>query len=258
MDNSYKYLIELRFLGFRYHGWAIQPQVKTLHGMLNKTLNYILEGRKFKSLGSGRTDALVSASYYACEIIVMEEIDIDEFFVQLNDNLPQDMSCLGVKRLSSDFNIIQSVAEKEYRYYFSFGKKNDPFAAPFIASFPMNLDIDRMKKAALLFEGEHNFRSFCYKPVRELEFVRTITSCCIEENTDYQASFFPEKSFVMKVRGKGFMRYQVRLMAGALLRIGTGEISETTLMEALDDKILLESWVAPASGLILHAVDFEE
>ena len=82
-----------------------------------------------------------------------------------------------------------------------------------------------MKKGALLFKGKHNFKKFCTKPSEKVEFEREILESRIEENTIYQANFFPEKSYVFHISSKGFMRNQIRLMMGQLLRLGKGEIS---------------------------------
>ncbi|MDX1470844.1 MAG: tRNA pseudouridine(38-40) synthase TruA, partial [Flavobacteriaceae bacterium] len=55
------YLIKLQYLGYRFHGWQKQPKLKTVHLMIDKTLKYIFEEKVFKTLGAGRTDAMVSA-----------------------------------------------------------------------------------------------------------------------------------------------------------------------------------------------------
>ena len=45
--NNY-YLIEIQFLGYRFHGWQKQPNLKTVHLMIDRTINYVLEDNKFK------------------------------------------------------------------------------------------------------------------------------------------------------------------------------------------------------------------
>jgi len=81
----------------------------------------------------------------------------------------------------------------------------------------------------------------------------------LEENNLYKANFFPEKSYAFKVKGEGFGRNQVRLMMGALIKLGKGLITlkdiETSL---LPDSVPTEYYVAPASGLILNRVEFEQ
>ena len=49
-EKRFYYLVKFQFLGYRYHGWQKQPDVKTLHSVIDRTLKYILEDRKFKNL----------------------------------------------------------------------------------------------------------------------------------------------------------------------------------------------------------------
>ena len=51
--RTYYYLIEVQYLGFRYHGWAKQPNVKTVQGMINRTLKFILGDLAFKTIQAG-------------------------------------------------------------------------------------------------------------------------------------------------------------------------------------------------------------
>ena len=53
MKYKHSYLVSIQYLGFRFHGWQKQPDVKTLHLMVDRTLNYILEVKRFKSLTNG-------------------------------------------------------------------------------------------------------------------------------------------------------------------------------------------------------------
>ena len=47
MQKKFFYLIELQFLGFRYHGWQKQKDVKTVQHMLDRTLHFILEHENY-------------------------------------------------------------------------------------------------------------------------------------------------------------------------------------------------------------------
>ena len=89
-------------------------------------------------------------------------------------------------------------------------------------------------------------------------FDREIEKSFIEENHLYKANFFPGKSFVYHVRSRGFMRNQIRLMMGQLIRLGKSEISLADIEKSLidPDDIPLD-YIAPPSGLILNKVNFE-
>lgn len=257
--KKYFYVITIQYLGYRFHGWQKQPHVKTLHLMVDRTLNFILEGKPFKSLSSGRTDAMVSAENAAFELFLYEPIeDENEFLNLFNHNLPQDIRATSIREVDAEFNIIQHSKIKEYLYLFTFSEKCHPFCAPIMATILDDLDINLMKQGAKLFEGEHFFKSYCYKPTDNGVYNREILLCELVENTIYTANYFPEKSYILRVRGKGFMRNQIRLMMGALIDLGKGKLSLKTISQSLEQDCFIKlEYIAPASGLILNNIEFE-
>lgn len=256
--QQYYYLIHIQYLGFRFHGWAKQPNVKTVHQFIDKTLPFVLGHRNFKTLGSSRTDAMVSANHSVFELFLKAPLDMDLFLFDLNSNLPSDIKATKIEETDKHFNIIQTPKIKEYVYLFSCGEKCHPFSAALLSSFMEDLNIDLMKQGAHLFQGKHNFRKYCTKPSEKTLFEREIIVSKIEENKMYQASFFPSLSYIYHIHGKGFMRNQIRLMMGQLLQLGRGEISIDDIKNSLEqpDDIPLD-YIAPPSGLILNRVAFD-
>lgn len=257
--KKYYYLISIQYLGYRFHGWQKQPNVKTLHHMVDRTFNYILEGQRFKTLSSGRTDAMVSAECAAIELFLFEPIeDLNAFLELFNYNLPQDIRALNIQEVDNTFNIIQHSKVKEYLYLFTYGQKCHPFCAPIMTTILDDLNIETMKQGAKLFEGSHYFKSYCYKPTDNGIYHRTVLLCELVENTIYTANYFPEKSYVLRVKGKGFMRNQIRLMMGTLFDLGKGKLTlkdiELSLKEDYNKRM---DYIAPASGLILKDIEFE-
>lgn len=257
--KKYYYLISIQYLGYRFHGWQKQPNVKTLHHMVDRTFNYILEGQRFKTLSSGRTDAMVSAECAAIELFLFEPIeDLNAFLELFNYNLPQDIRALNIQEVDNTFNIIQHSKVKEYLYLFTYGQKCHPFCAPIMTTILDDLNIETMKQGAKLFEGSHYFKSYCYKPTDNGIYNRTVLLCELVENTIYTANYFPEKSYVLRVKGKGFMRNQIRLMMGTLFDLGKGKLTlkdiELSLKEDYNKRM---DYIAPASGLILKDIEFE-
>ncbi|WP_067149326.1 tRNA pseudouridine synthase A [Pseudotamlana agarivorans] len=256
--KKFFYVFNIQYLGYRFHGWQKQPDVKTLHLMVDRTLNYILEGKPFKSLSSGRTDAMVSAECAAFELFLQEPIEDQEAFLELfNYNLPQDIRALSIREVDAKFNIINNSKIKEYLYLFTYGEKCHPFCAPIMTTILDDLDIELMKEGAKLFEGEHYVRSYCYKPTDNGIYTREILTCELVENTIYTANYFPKQSYILRVRGKGFMRNQIRLMMGTLIDLGKGKLSlEDIRVSLLPDSTVKMEYIAPASGLILNKIDF--
>lgn len=261
MSYKYNYLIKLQYLGYRLHGWQKQPNVKTVHSILDKTLKFICKDIRFKSMGVGRTDAKVSSTDYLFELFIDSEVKEHSFIKSFNLNSPSDVRVLNLKAIKSNtFNLIQHPKEKEYRYYFSFGEKNHPYSAPFMHGYMQKLNLEKMIKAARYFEGHHNFKRYCTKPTEHTQLEREINSCIIVENTFMTASFFPEKSYVLIVKGRGFLRNQIRLIMGAIAEVGKGNYTLDFIKDSLDptSDINFLKTIAPASGLHLHKIELKD
>lgn len=257
--KKYFYLLNIQYLGYRFHGWQKQPDVKTLHLMVDRTLNFILEGKRFKSLSSGRTDAMVSAECAAIELFLFEPLEDEVAFLTLfNQNLPQDIRAINIKEVDAEFNIIKNSKIKEYLYLFTYGEKCHPFCAPIMTTILDDLDIDLMKKGAKLFEGTHYLKSYCYKPTDSGIYNRDILCCEIIENTIYTANYFPKHTYILKVKGQGFMRNQIRLMMGTLIDLGKGKLTLQDIEDSFIPNLNIKmNYIAPASGLILNKIDFD-
>ncbi|MEP2772104.1 MAG: tRNA pseudouridine(38-40) synthase TruA [Fulvivirga sp.] len=257
-NDSY-YLVEIQYLGFRFHGWQSQPGVKTVQGMVERTLNYILPDRKLKVIGMSRTDAMVSANYAAFQLIARERIDEQWFLSEFQKNLPADIRAISMKPVEATFNIIQQPKIKEYNYLFSFGEKYHPFCAPFMANFHQALDVAQMQEAAKCFEGQHDFSGFCDRSNAQQSTVREVIQCQLSVNDEFTASFFPKKSYKLVIKSSGFLRYQIRYIMGAIVDVGQGALSVNDIREALSkgaEKAIVGK--APASGLVLQHVSFIE
>ncbi len=254
----YYYLIRLEYLGFRYSGWQKQPLQRTVEGMLVKTFTFLYPDVPFKILGAGRTDAKVSALDAAFELFLEDELkDLESFLLDFNKNLPPDIRLLTVEPVDKNFNIINDGTSKEYVYLFSFGQKNHPFCAPFIANHLEQLNLEIMRIGAKFFEGTHDFTIYTAELKPNTKTLRHIDHCSIEENTELKANFFPEKSYLLRIQGKGFMRYQIRMIMGALVQLGKNELDLEQIKASLEPgcKTKLKT-IAPGSGLHLKQLLF--
>lgn len=255
---SFFYLVRIEFLGFRYHGWQKQEGLKTIHQMIDKTLKFVLGDTPFRSLGCGRTDAKVSAEDYAFELFTTKALLPEQLVHRLNANLPADIRAHSVKTIGPDFNIIQSAKTKTYHYHFSFGEKPHPFSAPLVQYFGKKLDIKGMIRAAKVFEGEHDFTAFTSKPGESTQLTRNLTQVVIVKAATDQANISVDNHYIFQVTSAGFLRYQVRLMMGALIEVGRNLLTIEDLSALLSgEKTDQIKTVAPGSGLRLHRVTFD-
>lgn len=253
------YLIRIAYLGFRLHGWQKQPKVKTVNSLIDRTLRFVFQNDEFKTLGASRTDAMVSASDSAFELFLNQDLPAN-FEEDFQWNLPPDIYFKSIEKVDQKFNIIQSVSVKTYRYFFCFGKKPNPLTASFMAWYPEVWDLEILEKGLKLFEGTHNFKSFCTQPKEGVEFVRTIEKATLHKNDKLTANFIPEESYYIEFKSKGFLRNQVRLMVGALYLLSTNRLTIEALENALVEHYNFNNQliIAHASGLHLESIDFEK
>lgn len=264
MDRKYfMYLFEVQYLGLRYHGWQKQggaPSIKTVQGSIERVFKYLIgEGVRFKTMTTSRTDAGVSANGSYFELFSKEAINAQKVLEEFNEIGPDDIRLLSVEEVGPEFNIIQNPKVKEYLYQFTFNESLHPFCAAYMTNFKEPLNIALMQQAAKLFEGEHNFLHYSYKISEDAKVVRSIDLAEVRENDIYSASFFPEKSFLFRVVGKGFLRYQIRKMMGALVRVGAGEWDLEELKRSLVAGYHTDHPIGPvaSNGLILNQVKFK-
>jgi len=255
--QRHRYLLHLQYLGYRYHGWLRQPDLKTVGSMVEKTAHAVFGHTDVTIVGASRTDAMVSAHHGACILVIPEAVSTDRLLAEFNTNLPNDIRILRAEEVDGSFNIITASRIKEYLYFFSFGEKPHPFSAPLICTVPGELDIPLMKEGAALFTGVHDFRRYCSTPKPGTDFIRKIETSEIDENTLFTANFFPDKSYMYRITSQGFMRHQVRLIMGQLLRLGRHETDLESIRETLSgpDTAPLRT-IAPASGLMLYDIRF--
>ncbi len=253
---SFFYILRLEFLGFRYSGWQKQGDVKTVQGMLDKTIKFLLESDNFRTLAASRTDARVSADDFAVELLCNAKLNTTTFLNQLNQNISVDIRVNSMIETDGAFNILHAPKTKEYHYHFTFGKKPSPAVSPFYGYLGSHLDIELMKMACKLFLGTHNFRNFTGRIEGKTDFTRTIDYIGISESNKLPDTFLDNR-FQLTVRSKGFMKYQIRLMMGALEQIGSGKLTNSELEEMLlNPENKSYEHVAPGSGLVLFKTEF--
>lgn len=170
----------------------------------------------------------------------------------INQYLPQDIRLNSVKEVPSYFNLIQSINQKTYRYYFSNSDKFHPFASAFLVNIPDQLDWGKMKESARIFVGSHDFQAFCTPSPNKTDYVREIISAGIFPSNEFLGQFFPQKISYFEVTGKGFLHHQVRILMNAIWGVGKGELAIEELSQRLINAENREKIApAPANGLVL-------
>lgn len=255
-SRPFSYLFSISYFGARYKGWAIQPGQATIQGKLERVLKFVLGHDDFSVLGGSRTDAGVSCQGGYVQIFLREKAEMESLLPAINQHLPQDIRLNSVNEVPPTFNLIQSINQKTYRYYFSNSDEFHPFASAFLVNISWQLDWEKMRESAHNFVGKHNFQAFCTPSPNKTDYVREILSAGIYPSTEFLGKYFPQEISYFEVTGKGFLHHQVRIIMNAIWGVGKGELALDELRKRLINAENLEKIApAPANGLVLWETD---
>ena len=235
--------IILSYNGAVYMGFQSQPTIpNTVMGTLYRALERI--GITSKLHASGRTDRGVHANAQVihCDLPSIWT-DTLKLHRTLNHRLPDSIRIRKITEVSEDFHARYSASRRIYRYILS-TKEPNPFEADFV-TFVSPFDFKKLSVAIKHFEGEHNFEFFKKTGSDTTHSVRTI----------YKAYAYRYKSYtVLYFEANGYLRSQIRLMSGMLLRVANGEHTLEELDEQLQCKKRHSTALAPHNGLYLAKI----
>jgi len=260
--------LTIEFDGTKYAGWQYQPHHQTVQGELESAAGKVLQ-RKVTVYGCGRTDAGVSARAYVANFHAEEHDRIvgqfgscpkalDRLKLALNHFLPEDILVLSIEEAKPGFHARHSALGKTYVYRIV--RRKSPLRRRHAWEFWFKLDVEKMHKAACLFEGARDFRAFCQTRDQDgichvrrvLVAARDMTG--LSGNSDRVP--VPEDEVLIVVEGDRFLYKMVRRIVGALVACGSGRLTQKDIRAALAGKPSQPFPTAPACGLMLDSVDY--
>ncbi|SDC91854.1 tRNA pseudouridine38-40 synthase [Algoriphagus faecimaris] len=259
-SKPFSYLFTVSYFGARFKGWAIQKGQPTIQGKLERVFRFVLGNEDFTILGGSRTDSGVSCLEGYFQFFSKEEINWENYFDRLNQNLGGEIKLLGVIATERSFNLIAGMKSKTYRYFFSDSILH-PFATAFVAEVSEGkLDFSQMNAAAQLFEGEHDFRAFCTLSESKSDYQRSIIHCLISKSDQFSGEFFSRETRMMEIKGEGFLHHQVRKIMRAIWYVGLGywTLEEISGRLELPEKNWEKIPPAPPNGLFLWKTELQD
>ncbi len=244
--KNYKFIIE--YDGTRYNGWQRQPGQNTIQGKLESVLSRMCDSR-IEVIGAGRTDAGVHAKGMAANALLETESSCEEIRDYVNTYLPEDIAVLEVREASPRFHARYNAIGKTYWYTCYDGKVKPVFDRKYYTPLEEKPDMDLMRQAADLLEGQHDFKNFCMNPRMKKSTVRYLDRIEIERDGGYLRFVF---------HGPGFLQNMVRIIVGTLLEVGCGRMTVEQVASVLAAPDRQKAGpTAPAQGLCLMKVDYD-
>ena len=243
MAEKRRVMLTVSYDGTNYSGWALQTGTpNTVEGVLNRAIHG-LTGEDIKVIGASRTDAGVHAFGNIAVFDTESTIPGDRFSFALNHMLPEDVRIIESSEVAADFHPRHCNTEKTYEYRVLNTKMPIPVKRMYTYHFSMPLDVDVMKDAAQYLVGEHDYTSFCNVESQAASHVRTIKDIDVFRHGD---------EIIIRVTGNGFLYNMVRIIAGTLIRIGSGKGEPSDVKEMLEKKDRRAAGpTAPPEGLFL-------
>lgn len=242
------YKLTLQYDGTRYNGWQRQGNTdNTIQGKLNEIIGRYLD-EEVDLAGSGRTDAGVHALAQVANFKTSKYFDKDKFLTEVNAFLPQDIRITEVESVDERFHARLSAVSKTYEYVINNAPVGDVFARKYSCRIEEPLNLEKMREAASLLTGTHDYISFCGNKKFKKSSVRTVTAITIAES---------DGKISITFTGDGFLQNMVRIMAGTLIEVGLGKreaLSMTAILTAKSREVA--GMMAPPEGLFLKEVRY--
>jgi len=239
--------LDVAYDGTDFSGWAIQPALRTVQGVLTEALSRLTRSEVSLTV-AGRTDAGVHASGQVVHVDLPASVDPEWLVRRLARLLPPDVRVRAVTPVSSDFDARFAALRRHYRYRVAVTPWGaDPLRARDTLSWPHPVDRAAVNAASALLVGEHDFAAFC----KHREGATTVRGL---ERLSWHSE---GEVLVAELSADAFCHSMVRSLIGALLDVGRGRRA-VDWPASLLTRTSRESGVtvAPAHGLTLVGVDY--
>ncbi len=239
--------LTISYDGSEYHGWQIQPRLKTIQGVLTEAIENLV-GSKVRVFGTSRTDAGVSALGQVALVQIDSPIPTENLAKAITHRLPDDIVITEAVEVPPDFDLIGAVKSKLYRYTIYTGPVRPVLRIRHCWHLPVKLDTAAMSEAGKILVGKKDFKSFASADDRREDSVRTIFRCDVTAE---------DKWVYVDVEGDGFLYNMVRNIVGTLVEVGTGRWNAEKMNETLEAKDRTTAGpIAPAAGLCLMWIKY--
>jgi tRNA pseudouridine38-40 synthase len=234
--------LTLEYDGTAFHGWAAQPQLRTVEAAVRDALREVYPG--FDKLAvAGRTDTGV----HALGNVVSVETDggppAERAASALNAALPDDVSVIAAGEAADDFHARHSAKSRSYRYRIWRRRMHSPFEQRRSWWMPRPLDEEQLADAADLLLGEHDFRAFTPTETQHEVFRRNILAAAWHRRSD---------ALEFEITADSFLRHMVRTLVGTMI-----ELPPERIQQLLAGRPRAEAGAtAPPWGLYLEHVDY--
>ena len=241
--------LTLEYDGTDFSGWQVQPEVRTVQGVLESALAD-LAGTAVRVTGAGRTDAGVHALGQVASVTTSLGLPAERIGFALNARLPRDVRVVRAVDVPESFHArFDAVARS---YFYLIGGEESPVWRRNRWFVRVPLDEVGMRAALTALEGEHDFSSFCLVGSEPDHHRCRVAEISLEYKVDFGGMI------ILRIVANRFLRGMVRSIVGTLVEVGRGKIPPSefeTILAARDRGAAGPT--APPHGLYLEEVRYD-
>jgi len=248
IKSDFNYKMTIAYDGTAYSGWQIQPNGISIQAQIEEAIKIIVR-KDVKVIGSGRTDAGVHALGQIAHFHCDRDLDLYRFLGSVNGILPRDIRVKSIEEMPLNFHAQRSALGKVYHYHLYLENVQNPFNRLYSYHVHDKMDLELLRKAALLFIGSHDFTSFANEAHTGAAYSNPI------RNLKRLDIVYEQGGLRLEFEGDGFLYKMVRNIVGTLLEVAKGKrpISDIeAIFQAKDRK--KAGMAAPPHGLFLVEV----
>jgi tRNA pseudouridine38-40 synthase len=241
--------LDLAYEGTRFKGWARQPGLRTVEGVLEEALAVALRER-VRLRVAGRTDAGVHALAQVASFVTGASVQTPERLrLTLNALLPDDVAVSAVTLVAPGFDA-RAAAGRTYRYRLWLSPVRPVIERAYVWNVRGAVDTDALQRAAAPLVGERDFAALT--PSAHLYH-----HCVREVRRAFWRPIAGTPEWVFEVSASSFLHHMVRVAVGSMVDVAQGRMSPDDFEGALrDGRRQRMGQTAPARGLALVGVEY--
>ncbi len=238
----------MEYDGTPFSGWQRQGNATGVQEVLEGSIQKLIK-HKTSVYAAGRTDTGVHATHQVVHFNTEMKLDLASLPASLNFFMrPHPVVIVSAHMAQDTFHARFSAKSRSYIYRILNRQNPSVLLKNRTWHVHMPLNEQAMQRAAQLLVGKHDFTSFRSAQCQSSSPVKSINVIKVTRD---------QELIDIYINAPSFLHNQVRIITGALKKIGDGSWTEKNLIELLEIKDRTRSApTAPACGLYLSYVEY--
>jgi tRNA pseudouridine38-40 synthase len=245
--------LDIEYDGAAFRGWARQPGLRTVQGVLEAALAQVLR-EEIQLTVAGRTDTGVHALGQVASFRTTATLPPD-LARNLNGVTPDDVAVRRAEAVAEGFDARRDARSRSYLYRVAPTRAPSPFERGRALWWPHRIDREALDACAAALPGTHDFTAFTPTQTDHVRFERDIFAASWRDEPGPWGS---GELLAFRVTADAFMRNMVRALVGTMLEVGSARRTVENFTALLEGAHRTQGGdTAPPHALYLESVSYD-